>query len=145
MKIGESIKRIRTNRGLTQEEFAKEVGISRSYLGDLENNRKSPTVETLEKISVKMETAIEYLLGVNNMQNNKAIGFLMEYGFKLMTNIKGEKKTVYIELPSEIVNNEIDKIMAGTDTEVDHWLSGKDRSEERRVGKECRSRWSPYH
>ena len=23
--------------------------------------------------------------------------------------------------------------------------SGVDRSEERRVGKECRSRWSPYH
>ena len=22
---------------------------------------------------------------------------------------------------------------------------GNDRSEERRVGKECRSRWSPYH
>ena len=29
------------------------------------------------------------------------------------------------------------------------WLDageiGKNRSEERRVGKECRSRWSPYH
>ena len=24
------------------------------------------------------------------------------------------------------------------------WLN-RDRSEERRVGKECRSRWSPYH
>src|SRR5256885_7856046 len=24
-------------------------------------------------------------------------------------------------------------------------LKGKSRSEERRVGKECRSRWSPYH
>ena len=24
-------------------------------------------------------------------------------------------------------------------------LSGSGRSEERRVGKECRSRWSPYH
>ena len=24
-------------------------------------------------------------------------------------------------------------------------LSGSSRSEERRVGKECRSRWSPYH
>ena len=23
--------------------------------------------------------------------------------------------------------------------------TGRDRSEERRVGKECRSRWSPYH
>ena len=24
-------------------------------------------------------------------------------------------------------------------------FAGKKRSEERRVGKECRSRWSPYH
>ena len=24
-------------------------------------------------------------------------------------------------------------------------IVGEDRSEERRVGKECRSRWSPYH
>ena len=58
--------------------------------------------------------------------NYKAIEFLMEYGFKLMTNVKGEKKTVYIELPSEIIDKEIDKIMLGTKTEVDHWLSGKD-------------------
>ena len=58
--------------------------------------------------------------------NYKAIEFLMGYGFKLMTNVKGEKKTVYIELPSEVVDKEIEKIMVGTETEVDHWLSGKD-------------------
>ena len=31
--------------------------------------------------------------------------------------------------------------------EIVTMLAGKDeeRSEERRVGKECRSRWSPYH
>ena len=28
---------------------------------------------------------------------------------------------------------------------VCHYLRCKSRSEERRVGKECRSRWSPYH
>jgi len=28
---------------------------------------------------------------------------------------------------------------------VDAFRTGQDRSEERRVGKECRSRWSPYH
>src|SRR6266496_819695 len=35
----------------------------------------------------------------------------------------------------------------GPDAEVDvvERLEGLDRSEERRVGKECRSRWSPYH
>ena len=26
-----------------------------------------------------------------------------------------------------------------------NWERSKGRSEERRVGKECRSRWSPYH
>src|SRR2546429_9009053 len=25
------------------------------------------------------------------------------------------------------------------------WVAYRNRSEERRVGKECRSRWSPYH
>ena len=29
--------------------------------------------------------------------------------------------------------------------ELDKWLYENYRSEERRVGKECRSRWSPYH
>ena len=28
---------------------------------------------------------------------------------------------------------------------TDHFFYGNTRSEERRVGKECRSRWSPYH
>ena len=28
---------------------------------------------------------------------------------------------------------------------VSKWELGEGRSEERRVGKECRSRWSPYH
>ena len=42
-----------------------------------------------------------------------------------------------------------DAAVLGADTIVvlDGALLGKplDRSEERRVGKECRSRWSPYH
>ena len=28
---------------------------------------------------------------------------------------------------------------------ISEWYHAKQRSEERRVGKECRSRWSPYH
>jgi len=126
MSIGENIKQLRADKGMTQEDFARETGISRSYLSDLENDRKSPTFETIENIADKMKTSIVYLVGGSNMQNNKAINFLMEYGFKLMTNVKGEKKTIYIEVPSENIQSEIDKIMSGTDIEIDHWLSGKD-------------------
>ena len=63
MLIGENIKRLRADKGLTQELFAKETGISRSYLSDLENNRKSPTIETLEKIARKMNTSLKFLIG----------------------------------------------------------------------------------
>ena len=35
--------------------------------------------------------------------------------------------------------------LAGLQDLLIHALEGPQRSEERRVGKECRSRWSPYH
>src|SRR2546430_3422524 len=35
--------------------------------------------------------------------------------------------------------------VAGHDNDVNYLNSAELRSEERRVGKECRSRWSPYH
>ena len=41
----------------------------------------------------------------------------------------------------------VDMILATTEIKNESFLSPKSttRSEERRVGKECRSRWSPYH
>ena len=45
------------------------------------------------------------------------------------------------ETPQEIVSREL-----GVDVSGGTEISYEDtRSEERRVGKECRSRWSPYH
>ena len=37
------------------------------------------------------------------------------------------------------------KIEKSTDNFEEKFWKSKSRSEERRVGKECRSRWSPYH
>ena len=53
-----------------------------------------------------------------------------------------------ISISSEISN--IVKVENFVETFTDYFalpsvLYGKIRSEERRVGKECRSRWSPYH
>ena len=44
--------------------------------------------------------------------------------------------------PSDIVN-----LLGVSKSTVSSWRNGEKmpRSEERRVGKECRSRWSPYH
>ena len=37
------------------------------------------------------------------------------------------------------------KIVEGSSNSCPKMSNGTHRSEERRVGKECRSRWSPYH
>ena len=37
------------------------------------------------------------------------------------------------------------KLLQMTNLEVNEYIEENFRSEERRVGKECRSRWSPYH
>ncbi|MGC4175161.1 helix-turn-helix transcriptional regulator [Demequina sp.] len=40
-RIGQSIRLLRTRRGLTQEELAKEAGVSRTWLNQVENGSKS--------------------------------------------------------------------------------------------------------
>ena len=37
------------------------------------------------------------------------------------------------------------RFQGGETLRYEAWVIGLTRSEERRVGKECRSRWSPYH
>ena len=55
------------------------------------------------------------------------------------------------ELVDSIALSGIDKETSGMGRDIDELISDSGvnsfvlRSEERRVGKECRSRWSPYH
>ena len=48
-----------------------------------------------------------------------------------------ESEVVYGSLKEDLADQGV--VFLDTDTAV------RERSEERRVGKECRSRWSPYH
>ncbi|WP_373565539.1 helix-turn-helix transcriptional regulator, partial [Staphylococcus aureus] len=45
--VGENVRRIRQDRGLTQEQFADLSGFSQQYLSGLERGRRNPTVVTL--------------------------------------------------------------------------------------------------
>lgn len=62
MSIGENLKLIRKQKKQSQTLFAKSLGISRTYLSDLENDRKSPSIETVTKIADKLNVSTMYLL-----------------------------------------------------------------------------------
>ena len=60
--IGKKIKKRRSVLGLTQEELAEKVGISRAYMGFVEQGRNVPTLETLEKIAKALKVKISELV-----------------------------------------------------------------------------------
>lgn len=62
LNVGDRLKNIRKKDKKSQEDFAKSVGISRSYLSDLENNRKSPSIKTIKEIANKLGVSTYYLL-----------------------------------------------------------------------------------
>jgi transcriptional regulator with XRE-family HTH domain len=55
--VGRNVRRIRQEKGLTQERFAELSGFSQQYLSDLERGRRNPTVVTLFELSQALGTA----------------------------------------------------------------------------------------
>ncbi len=51
MLLGQVLKHIRVFNSYTQLEMAKNLGISRSYISEIESNNKTPTIEILQKYS----------------------------------------------------------------------------------------------
>ncbi len=49
-QIGNRIKKIRTEKNLTQEQLAWEADVDRTYMNHVENGRKNISVRSLEKI-----------------------------------------------------------------------------------------------
>ena len=49
--VGDNCQRIRTERGLTQEQLSERSGLSQQYLSDLERGRRNPTIITIYEIA----------------------------------------------------------------------------------------------
>lgn len=49
--VGRNVKRIRLEKGLTQEQFAERSGFTQQYLSGLERGRRNPTIVTLYELS----------------------------------------------------------------------------------------------
>ena len=50
-RLAANLRRLRQARGLSQEQFAFDVGIHRTYISDLERGARNPTIAIIEKLA----------------------------------------------------------------------------------------------
>jgi len=60
--LGEKIKRLRRNKGLTQEALAEKTNLTPSYIGQIERGERKLSVETLVQIGNILGASFDYLL-----------------------------------------------------------------------------------
>jgi putative transcriptional regulator len=58
-KIAES----RKEKLISQEKLAEQVGLSRTYISEIENNKKQPNVKLAIKIAKVLGTSVESIFG----------------------------------------------------------------------------------
>lgn len=56
-KFGRKIQKRRKGMGITQEELADRLNLSRTHMGHIEQGRKSPSMEVLTKIAKALKTS----------------------------------------------------------------------------------------
>jgi transcriptional regulator with XRE-family HTH domain len=60
-KFGDKVRFLRTKQGYSQEAFAFECGLHRTYIGCIERGEKNVTIANIEKISKALKVEISQL------------------------------------------------------------------------------------
>ena len=53
-RLGSNLRALRTAKGWSQEQFAFEAGIHRTYVSDIERGARNPTIMVLEKLAMPL-------------------------------------------------------------------------------------------
>lgn len=54
-RLGQNVRRLREAKGWSQEAFAEEAGIHRTYVSDIERGARNPTITVVEKLARSLE------------------------------------------------------------------------------------------
>lgn len=57
-RFGATVRRLRLEKGLSQERFAELCGLHRTYIGTVERGEKVVTIVTAEKLAEALDTAL---------------------------------------------------------------------------------------
>ena len=61
-RLGKNLRRLREAKGWSQEAFADEAGIHRTYVSDIERAARNPTITIVEKLAAPLGVTAADLL-----------------------------------------------------------------------------------
>jgi transcriptional regulator with XRE-family HTH domain len=107
MRPGDKIKYLRKSLNLTQEEFAKSLGVEQAYISQIENNQRKPSFEVLQKLYEVYNISADYILQ-DKIENpypaaSKVSEPREEYGIGVIT--EGNMPIAFIERLKEDIEN----------------------------------------
>ena len=76
MELGEKIRRMRNQKGLTQEELADRCELTKGYISQLENDLTSPAIATLTDILVALGSNLSEF--IREESKEKSFGYREE-------------------------------------------------------------------
>ena len=53
-RLAKNLRRLRQEKGLSQEAFADEAGLQRTYVSELERCKRNPSIMIIEKLAVAL-------------------------------------------------------------------------------------------
>ena len=62
MSIGQNIKNARKSKGLSQKQLGKLLGVSQAAIGQFENEKSTPKIETIKKIATALDVPVSELV-----------------------------------------------------------------------------------
>lgn len=65
VQMGHKIKRARKAQRITQTDLSQQIGLSPSFIGQIERGEKAASLETLESICKALNVSADYLLGLS--------------------------------------------------------------------------------
>ena len=68
MNVGERIRQLRENLGLSNRQLAKKAGLSQPVMNRIENGNRKADIETIEKICDALEITLTDFFNVNDQE-----------------------------------------------------------------------------
>jgi len=61
-RLGKNLRQIRTQKGMTQGDIVRALGVSRSFVSNIENGKTNPTLSTIKRIADALGVSVDRLL-----------------------------------------------------------------------------------